>query len=185
MQSANNNLVCNAAKMTPATINGTQSLQELFSYQLFNQTGPSFPVFNATYNIVATSTPGVIQISAPDGSFITSRAAVDVSVSNGLYDYVVFTDGSSFKDIILVTRLIPSAQQVSKLASFLTANGFYFNIRDVARPDNCQYAGGITPNVVPASPSEAAAPNNRIAVIVGSVVGGVAFIAIAVCAYEA
>jgi hypothetical protein len=171
--------------MTPGTINGTQYLQQLLSFQLFNQTGPAFPVFNQSFNIVSSTTPGVIQISTPEGVFVTSRAVIDfdVGASDGLYNYVVFTDGPSFSVITVVTRFVPSPQQVARLSSFLSSNGFFGNIRDVSRPDDCQYAGGITPNVLPAPTPDATAPNNRIAIIVGSVVGSVAFLAIAVGSY--
>jgi hypothetical protein len=179
MQSPSSNFVCTALKMTQTTTNGTLSLQETLSYQLFNQSGPAFPVFNQSFIIATTSTPGQLQISGSDVT--VSAAVVDVSTSNGLYDYVVLTDGPSFTTIQVLTRFLPSAQQNIRLASFLNANGYYRTVVDVERPADCQYSNGIAPNVLPPSPSEAAAPNNnRVAIIAGSVVGGVAFLSIAV-----
>ncbi len=180
MQASSSNFVCTALKLTQTTTNGTLSLQETISYQLFNQSGPAFPVFNQSFIIATTSTPGQLQVSGSDVT--VSAAVVDVSTSNdGLYDYVVFTDGPSFTTIQVLTRFAPSAQQNIRLAAFLNANGYYRTVVDVPRPEDCQYSNGISPNVLPPSPSEAAAPNNnRVAIIAGSVVGGVAFLSIAV-----
>jgi hypothetical protein len=167
--------------MTPTTTNGTQSLQQLLSYQLFNQTGPLFPVFNQSFSIVTSSKPGVLEVSNAQGAIVATRAVVDISsLSDGLYDYVVLTDGPRFSLLQLLTRTVPSAEQNDRFARFLSANGFFLNTRDVPRPENCRYAVPVNPDVVPPSPSDAAAPNNRVAIIVGSVIGSVAFLAIAV-----
>lgn len=168
--------------MTPTTTKGIPSLEESQSYQLFNQSGPSFPVFNRTVSIISTSTPGELQASSSDGTNVTV-AVVDVSTANGLYDYVVLTDGPAFTIIRVLTRLVPTAQQNARLASFLSTNGYFRNVVDVQRPDNCQYANGIAPNVVPSSPPDAAAPrsSNRDAIIAGSVVGGAALASLVVC----
>ena len=184
LQSANTDRVCNAVKMTPTTTNGTQSLQQLLSYQLFNQTGPLFPVFDQSFSIVTSSKPGVLEVSNAEGAIVATRAVVDISSSSdGLYDYVVLTDGPRFSLLQLLTRTVPTAEQNRRFANFLSANGFFLNTRDVPRPENCRYAVPVNPDVVPPSPSrpsDAAAPNNRVAIIVGSVIGGVAFLAIAV-----
>jgi hypothetical protein len=184
LQSASNNQVCNAIKMTPTTTKGTPSLQQLLSYQLFDQTGPLFPVFNQSFSTVASSKPGLLEVSNAEGAIVATRAVVDISSSSdGLYDYVVLTDGPRFSLVVLLTRTVPTAEQNDRFARFLAANGFFLNTRDVPRPENCRYAVPVNPDVVPPSPSrpsDAAAPSNRVAIIVGSVIGSVAFLAIAV-----
>jgi hypothetical protein len=180
LESANNPVVCSASKMTPRITNGTESLQEIFSYQIANQTGATFPIFNISISIVQdSSTPGVLYSSF--GSFNSTQAVVDIVSSNGLYDYVVLTNGPSFSSIQVLTRLpMMSAQQDARFTSFLAANSFQLGIREVVQLGNCRYAFDVTPNAIPPTPSDAAASNNRVIIIVGSVVGAVAFFVVAV-----
>lgn len=152
----------------------------MFSYQLFNQTGPSFPVFNDSGLYLPTSTPGLLQIQTVDGTTVGYKAVIDLSTgSDGLYNYITFTNGPSFSTIIMLTRYAPSAEQNSRFTSFLSANGYYRNIVDVPRPSNCLYAPGTTPNVLPPSPADAST-STPTAIIVGAVLGSVAFVAVAV-----
>lgn len=177
------NFVCNAVGLTPKTTNNSQFLQEVFSYQLFNQTGPSFPVFNDSGLYLPTSTPGLLQIQTVDGTTVGYKAVIDLSTgSDGLYNYITFTNGPSFSTIIMLTRYAPSAEQNSRLTSFLSANGYYRNIVDVPRPSNCLYVPGTTPNVLPPSPADAST-STPTAIIVGAVLGSVAFVAVAAVIY--
>ena len=102
-------------------------------------TGNQGPPYSLNASIYSTSTQGLF--SAQTSFFTAPFSIVDFTVgSDGMYDYIVDSNGPSFSNVIVTTNSSKmTQQQVQRFSQFLSANYFLLNIQSVPQFDNCYY----------------------------------------------